>query len=206
MDDEYNLSAGEAVIMQSDGVELLCGRESEELDELVLTNKNLILVNEVSVGIFTTQRLVKRCPLDSILCPEGSPQAFLGKKKDSYVLQVAFEQEAITLRFPDNERREAKRWADAIKYAVVGDLDSIDTEESQLPPEVSGLVDGFKGFATAFISEATDAADSAPKARKPIRKATKTVAAGRCTGCRAPLSGVKGAIVTCDYCGTKQTL
>ena len=105
MDDEYNLSAGEAVIMQSDGVELLCGRESEELDELVLTNKNLILVNEVSVGIFTTQRLVKRCPLDSILCPEGSPQAFLGRKKDSYVLQVAFEQETITLRFPDNERR-----------------------------------------------------------------------------------------------------
>ena len=184
----------------------MCGRESEELDELVLTNKNLILVNEVSAGIFTTQRLVKRCPLDSILCPEGSPQAFLGKKKDSYVLQVAFEQEAITLRFPDNERREAKRWADAIKYAVVGDLDSIDTEGDQLPPEVSGLVDGFKGFATAFISEATNTADSASKARKPIRKATKTVAAGRCTGCRAPLSGVKGAIVTCDYCGTKQTL
>lgn len=81
MDDEYNLSAGEAVIMQSDGVELLCGRESEELDELVLTNKNLILVNEVSVGIFTTQRLVKRCPLDSILCPEGSPPGVSWQKE-----------------------------------------------------------------------------------------------------------------------------
>ena len=199
MDDEYNLSAGEAVIMQSDGVELLCGRDSEELDELVLTNKNLILVNEVSVGLFTTQRLVKRCPLDSILCPEGSPQAFLGKKKDSYILQVAFEQEAITLHFPGNERREAKRWADAIKCAVIGDLDSIETEESQLPPEVTSLIDGFKGFASAFISEATEPTDSAAKAGK-------TIAAGRCTGCRAPLSGVKGAIVTCDYCGTKQTL
>lgn len=206
MDDEYNLSAGEAVIMQSDGVELLCGRESEELDELVLTNKNLILVNEVSVGIFTTQRLVKRCPLDSILCPEGSPQAFLGKKKDSYVLQVAFEQEAITLRFPDNERREAKRWADAIKCAVVGDLDSIETEESKLPPEATSFVDGFKGLASAFISEATETASSAAKVEKPIKKVAKTVAAGRCTGCRAPLSGIKGAIVTCDYCGTKQTL
>lgn len=206
MDDEYNLSAGEAVIMQSDGVELLCGKESEELDELVLTNKNLILVNEVSVGLFTTQRLLKRCPLDSILCPEGFPQAFLGKKKDSYVLQVAFEQEAITLRFPGNERREAKRWADAIKHTVVGDLDNIETEESKLPPEATSFVDGFKGLASAFISEATETASSAAKAEKPIKKVAKTVAAGRCSGCRAPLSGIKGAIVTCDYCGTKQTL
>lgn len=86
MDEEYNLSPGEVLIMQGDHVELVSGKERIRLNEVVLTNKNLILVNEVSAGIFTTQRLLKRCPLDDIICSESIPQAFLGKKKDMYVL------------------------------------------------------------------------------------------------------------------------
>lgn len=206
MDEEYNLQPGEVVIMQGNKAVLHSGKDREALDEIVLTNKNLILVNEVSTGLFTTQRLLKRCPLDSIACPEGSPQAFLGKKKDEYVLQVVFEQESITLAFPANPKREAKRWADAIKYAVVGEVDNIDTDESPLPNDVANLIDGFKGLTTAFASEAASFTSTVSKASKPVKKVVKTKATMRCIGCRAPLSGNKGAILTCEYCGTKQTL
>ena len=240
MDEEYNLSPGEVLIMQGDHVELVSGKERIRLNEVVLTNKNLILVNEVSAGIFTTQRLLKRCPLDDIICSESIPQAFLGKKKDMYVLQVAFEDEAVTLHFPINEKREAKRWASAIKYAVVGDIDSIDTEETPLPSEVNNLIDGVSGFVGAFVAEVSSVSSTASAAkksssegtsskgkstgRKPGGKAVQSKpatkskqvgspckkvpvrTAGKCTGCHAPLDGVRGDVVVCDYCGTKQTL
>ncbi len=206
MDEDYNLSPGEVVIMQSEAVVLHSGKDRDVLNEIVLTNQNLILVNVISTGFFTTQRLLKRCPLDSIACPEGVPQAFLGKKKDEHVLQVVFEQEAITLSFPDNPKREAKRWADAIKCAVVGEMEGIDTDESPLPSDMTDLIDGFKSLTSAFVGEAASFTSTVPKASKPVKKAVKTKATVRCMGCRAPLSGNKGAILTCDYCGTKQTL
>lgn len=207
MDEEYNLTPGEVVIMHSDHVVLHSGKERITLDELVLTNQNLILVNEVSTSLFRSQRLLKRCSLDSIACPEGSPQAFLGKKKNNdYVLQVVFEQESITLSFPTNPKREAKRWANAIKYAVVGEIENIDTDESPLPSEATELIDGLKGITSAITSEAAQFASTVSSASKPIKKAAKTKTTVRCIGCRAPLSGAKGTVQTCDYCGTKQTL
>ncbi len=206
MDEDYNLSPGEVVIMQSGGVVLHSGKDRDVLNEIVLTNQNLILVNDFSTGLFTSQRLLKRCPLDSIACPEGTPQAFLGKKKDEYVLQVVFEQEAVTLSFPDNPKQEAKRWADAIKYAVVGDMESIDTDETPFPDETTDFIDGFRGLASAFMGAPASSASTAPKESKPVKKVVKTKATVCCMGCRAPLSGNKGAILTCDYCGTKQTL
>lgn len=206
MDEEYNLGPGEVVIMHSDRVVLHSGKDRDTLDELVLTNQNLILVNEVSTGFFTSQRLLKRCPLDSIACPEGNPQAFLGKKKNEYVLQVVFTQEAITLSFPANPKREAKRWAEAIKYAVAGEVENINTEESPLPSDVTELIDGFKGLTSAFASEAASFSSTVSKASKPIKKTVRTKTTVRCIGCRAPLSGNKGTVFTCDYCGTKQTL
>lgn len=206
MDEEYNLSPGEVFIMQSEGVELICGRDSEELSEIVLTNKNLILVNEVPTGLFSSKRLLKRCPLDAIVCSEGIPQAFLGKKRDMYVLQVVFADEAVTLRFlKRSEKREAKRWAEAIKYAVVGDIDSINTDETPLGKDVTDPIDGLVGLAGAFMSEVTSASNSISKAKKP-RKTAPVKATMKCKGCHAPLLGIKGRVVTCDYCGTKQTL
>lgn len=206
MDDEYNLVPGEVLIMSSEGVVLIEGKERQGLDELALTNKNLILVNEVSTGLFSSKRMLKRCPLDLIACPEGIPQAFLGKRRDEYVLQVVFADESLTLWFPDNEKCEAKRWADAIRCAVVGDIDGIETEKSPVPKEVTGLLDGVGGFVGAFLAEASDTAHEATRPRQTPRKTVPPKTAAKCLGCHAPLSGSKGGVVTCDYCGTKQTL
>ena len=71
---------------------------------------------------------------------------------------------------------------------------------------MANLIDGFKGLTTAFASEAASFTSTVSKASKPVKKVVKTKATMRCIGCRAPLSGNKGAILTCEYCGTKQTL
>ena len=83
MDEEYNLQPGEVVIMQGNKAVLHSGKDREALDEIVLTNKNLILVNEVSTSLFTTQRLLKRCPLDSIACPKAPRRLFSARKRMS---------------------------------------------------------------------------------------------------------------------------
>ena len=58
--DEYNLAPGELIIMQTSNVRLGVGSGSEALDEIVLTNMNLILVATVSEGLFKTRRYLKR--------------------------------------------------------------------------------------------------------------------------------------------------
>lgn len=206
MNSDYNLTPDEALVMQSENVMLIDGRNQVRLEEVALTNKNLILVSDVSTGLFSCQRMVKRCPLAAISCPEGIPQVFVGKQKDKHVLQAAFSDESISLYFDNNPKREAKRWADAIKCAFVGDIDSISTEETQLSEDVTNIIDGVTGFVGAFASETTSAAKKAFGVKQGPRKAVVSKATSKCIGCHAPLLGTKGNIATCEYCGTKQTL
>ncbi len=206
MSNEYNLDPNEVLIMQNANVALISGEESKRLNEVVLTNKNLILVNEVSVSLFSSQRMLKRCPLDLVACCDGIPQAFIGKHKNKYVLQVVFTDEAITLHFPEDEKREARRWADAIKYTIVGDIDSIDTTATLPNKEIDGLISGITGFMSTFVTDANTVTGTTTKPNKPLRKPSTSKATAKCIGCHAPLLGAKGSIVTCEYCGSKQTL
>ena len=93
--DEYNLASGELIIMQASNVRLGVGSGSEALDEIVLTNMNLILVATVSEGLFKTRRYLKRCPLDSILCSADVPQAIAARVNSTPVLRVAFSEETV---------------------------------------------------------------------------------------------------------------
>ncbi|MGO5481477.1 hypothetical protein [Collinsella sp. LCP19S3_A6] len=99
--DEYNLAPGELIIMQTSNVRLGVGSGSEALDEIVLTNMNLILVATVSEGLFKTRRYLKRCPLDSILCSTDVPQAIAARVNSTPVLRVAFSEETITVSFTE---------------------------------------------------------------------------------------------------------
>lgn len=60
--DNYNLGSGEIVLAQASPVRLGRDKGGESLKEVVLTNKNLILVNEVSSGLFSSKTYLKRCP------------------------------------------------------------------------------------------------------------------------------------------------
>ena len=196
--DEYNLEPGEFTIMQESSVILLDRSGEERLDEVVLTNKSLVLVNTASQGLFKRTRYLKRCPLDRIASPNGVPQAIASKHKNDYRLQVVFDDETIALRFPANPKRTAERWAEGIRNAALGNLSGIRTEDV-LPPEVADLVDGAKGIIGAVFAGGKK--PNASEASKRPARITK-----KCVGCHAPLTGRAGETVTCAYCDTKQTL
>lgn len=122
--DEYNLEPGELVIMQEQSVKLGDGPDGEDLEELVLTNQNLILVASVQQGLFKRSRMLKRCPLSKIRRQGDVPQVFASKYRDTYCLQIAFADETIALHFPANPKRGAERWAEGIAGATDGSFGS----------------------------------------------------------------------------------
>ena len=192
---DYNLEPGEFIIMQEASVAL---EDGESLDELVLTNQNLVLVNTVPRGLFKRETFVKRCPLARIRQTNGSPQVVATKYRDNYYLQVVFDDETVSLNFPSNPKRTAERWAEGIRNAALGDLAGIRTEES-LPPEIAGFVDGAKDvLGSIFAGSTSKKSEGRPSVPATVNK--------KCVGCHAPLSGRKGETVTCPYCDTKQTL
>lgn len=196
--EDYNLAPGELVVMQEQPVKLGNDADGETLDELVLTNQNLILVASAPQGLFKKARMLKRCPLAKIQRQNDVPQAFATKYRSSYCLQVAFRDETIMLSFPTNPRRLAERWARAIALAADGDLPGIGAEED-LPPEITNVVDGARDLVGSLFGGGRKPKGAA-QADRPANVTKK------CVGCRAPLSGRAGSTVTCSYCDTTQTL
>ena len=197
--DDYNLEPGEFVILQESSVTLHEDSSETKLDELLLTNRSLILVNTASQGLFKHTRYLKRCPLDEISRPNDMPQVTAMKFRNDYRLQVVFNDETVVLRFPANPKRGAERWADAILSVSQGNYSDIQTGD-YLPPEITNLVDGAKdAFGSLFAGGKDRTAKAAPKSGP--ASVTK-----KCVGCHAPVTGRAGVIVTCPYCDTKQTL
>lgn len=230
---EYNLEPGEFVISQERQASLGVGTDAEQLEEVVLTNRNLILVANVSEGLFKKARYLKRCPLDSLCNDEGAPQVVATKQGNVHVLRLGFADEALTLRLGNGDKKTANRWCQDIIAAVVGDLGAIrgtDGNSSELDGISNSFVDlaitagdatsdlfGWKagagvalagslaGMATKGLSALNAITEDKKRAEStPKKKAATTT--GRCRGCHAPLSGRSGAIVVCPYCDTKQTI
>lgn len=197
--EDYNLAPGELVVMQEQSVKLGDGPNGEDLDELVLTNQNLILVASAAQGLFRRTRMLKRCPLSQIVRHDDVPQAVATKYRGSYCLQVAFEGESIALFFPANPRRQAEHWANALVRAADGDLSGCGDAGDDLPPEITNVVDGARDLVGALLGGGT----KSQPATRPDRPSSVTK---KCVGCHAPLSGRSGATVTCSYCDTRQTL
>lgn len=197
--DEYNLEPGEFVILQESSVTLYEGSNETKLDELLLTNKSLILVNTATRGLFQHTRYLKRCPLNEISRSNDVTQAMVSKFRNDYRLQVVFRDETIVLRFPANPKRGAERWADAILNVSQGNYAGIQTGD-YLPPEITNIVDGARdAFGSLFAGGKSRTPETPPK--NAPASVTK-----KCVGCHAPVTGRVGTTVTCPYCDTKQTL
>ena len=198
----YKLEKNEFVIMQQGSVKLYESGELIDIEEIVLTNLNLILVRNVNQGLFQQTTMLKRCPLGQLHCnDDGVPQILITKVRDRWQLQAPFMNGAIAISFSSDAKRTAQRWAQGIAQASVGNYAQIQTEDA-LPAEVSNIVDGVTGMLGAVLgSKATPSnkiAASQPK-RTPMIST-------KCSGCHAPISGKRGATATCPYCDTVQTL
>lgn len=208
--DDYDLEPGEFAIMQTDQACFGDDAYAEQLDELVLSNRNIILVASASVSLFKRVSKTYKLPLKCIACSNGIPQVMTLKKGADYQVQVVFETETISFAFPVDQKRTVERWADAIRRAAVGDLAGIQTEDPAVPKELLDLADGAKqvfGAVFATGAAAAGSASSIPSVPAQVKKAKKPpMVTQKCSGCHAPLSGRKGSMVTCEYCGVKQAL
>lgn len=200
---EYNLAPGEFLIMQEKSVRLGTLSDNEDLTELVLTNHNIILVNDVDCGLFRTERYLKRCPLSDLQRHQGVAQTPVVKQKDRYCLQMLFPDETISVLFLDGARRTAERWSNAIQQAAAGDFNNIDASDV-LPPELAEFIDGTKDFFGSFGGKKHNKKRTGSSTSEAVGASTSLSA--RCPGCHAPLTGYKGEIVTCSYCDTKHAL
>lgn len=167
-------------------------------DELVLTNVALVVIHKSIMG---GVKDIQRFSLDQVKVVNGVPQALLGASSSGeQQLHVHFSHgvEAFTLGRADNdpgglldvllisprdkEKRNIAAWQSAISQAVLA-----------LPQKV----------APARIPQTLSPKETSPqKASSPSPLAVTK----KCMGCRAPLSGVQGQKVTCNYCDTEQVL
>lgn len=193
---DYNLEPGEFLIMQQGSVRLGTATASEKLTEIALTNRNLILVNEVSRGLLRTERMIKRCPLSALQRHQGDVQLPILKQKDHYCLQVLCASETFSILFTDGSRRTAERWASAIQQAADGNFNDIQREDF-LPPELAEIIDGTKDVLSSLTGKKRG------KSTKNQVKSNPVVTSARCPGCHAPLAGNAGSIAVCPYCDTK---
>lgn len=197
---DYNLKPGELVVLQEPSVRLFEGSSEESLDELVLTDKSLILVASEQRGLFRRERMLKRCPLERIRRSQGgAPQALVTKIRDKYYLQVAFDDETVVLSFPANPKRGAERWARSICLTADGNPSAVQ-ERADFPPELTNIVDGAKDLVGSFFGGAGGQVAAKVTARESELVTT------RCVGCHAPITGKRGTTATCGYCDTPQTL
>lgn len=196
---KLKLAKNELLILQERSVILNDGGTDQNLDELVLTSKNLILVDTRREGLFRSATYCKRFPLTTLQHAADGPQALVAKLNGTYWLQVLFDSEVVRLRFPNGSRRTCERWAYAVRQVASGNTANIPSEDS-LPPDIANLVDSAKDLVGGFVGGGKPKID---QKAAPARPALRSI---RCPGCHAPLTGKQGSAATCPYCDTVTTL
>lgn len=181
---DYDLRPNESVILKNSnvlhrgGVGSIVGTiAGTYVDELILTNWNLIYVNKSMWG---SVKDIQKFPVSKIKTLNGAAQAILNKQNGRLQLQIFFADGQETFEFQYHPKREITKWIHEINMVI-----------SQLP------------FQTEEFWE-NDGRDSDGALEEGV--AGYGMVTGKCIGCRAPLSGVKGQRVRCKYCDTEQNL
>lgn len=181
----YTLSPNEGIILQCDEV-----YHNRKRSELILTNLNLICVEEKAGFLKTTYNEIKY-PLNQIKVVDGQAQVFANTKAfTNPVLQVHFNNQVEEFDFIMNSLAFFKanstidNWVKQVNHLLTGN--EVNTEKE------SSIMGGIKSVLGSIGIKTQN--------NQPENVTTK------CIGCMAPLSGQKGQTVRCKYCDTKQTL
>lgn len=200
---KYQLQSNEGVVLQETGICYEPNKLSTAYtDELILTNLNLIHVRK---GIFMGTKGVRYIPLNQVKVIGGKCQALVGKAQNGHaILQIYTQQGTEEFAFQTKAKKKAGIWANEISRLVTG-RDSENALESQDAPEydfedtvVGQLKDAFAEVGAAF---GIGFGKSGQQQKSSVdRLSTK------CSGCHAPITGVKGKAAVCKYCDTEQVL
>ena len=200
---KYQLQSNEGVVLQETGICYEPNKLSTAYtDELILTNLNLIHVRK---GIFMGTKGVRYIPLNQVKVIGGKCQALVGKAQNGYaILQIYTQQGTEEFAFPTKAKKNAGIWANEISRLVTG-RDSENALESQHAPEydfkdtvVGQLKDAFGEVGAAF---GIGFGKSGQQQKSSVERVST-----KCSGCHAPIMGVKGKAAVCKYCDTEQVL
>jgi hypothetical protein len=186
----YNLQPHEVVLIKEADV-AHGGVFSAQTDELILTNLNLVLVKK---GLFGNSKGILVFPINQIKLHAGRAQALLGSNPNGTpALEVYFLNGQEKFTFRGGGKKKVLTWTAKINQAVTGTESPGDETAMAIPGAalVAGVLkDTVSIFKTRFGSEAAPAAP----------------AAGKCSGCGAPITGARGSTIVCAYCGTTQQM
>ena len=199
----YQLQSNEGVVLQETGICYEPNKLSTAYtDELILTNLNLIHVRK---GIFVGTKGVRYIPLNQVKVIGGKCQALVGKARNGHaILQIYTQQGTEEFAFQTKAKKKAGIWANEISRLVTG-RDSENALESQDAPEydfkdtvVGQLKDAFGEVGAAF---GIGFGKSGQQQKRSVERVST-----KCSGCHAPITGVKGKAAVCKYCDTEQVL
>ena len=200
---KYQLQPNEGVVLQETGIRYEPNKLSTAYtDELILTNLNLIHVRK---GVFMGTKGVRYIPLNQVKVIGGKCQALVGKAQNgTAILQIYTQQGTEEFAFRINAKKNAGIWANEISCLVTG-RDSENALESQDAPEYD-----FKDTVVGQFKDAFDEVGAAfgfefGKLGQQQKSSVEHVST-KCSGCHAPITGVKGKSAVCKYCDTEQVL
>lgn len=190
--ENYNLLENEAIILKNERAYHPIGRKIGNPGELVLTNLNIFYSKK---GIFGGTKEILKFPLSEIKIIDGNPQVNLGKNANSqYQMEIYFRNSQECFYFVAYGKKELIKWIDKISELLTGKQANIDDRERNYVPGVSE----FAGALKNTIGTMKDAFGIKEKEPEKV-----TI---RCMSCGAPLTGNKGSVIKCRFCGIEQTL
>ena len=200
---KYQLQSNEGVVLQETSICYEPNKLSTAYtDELILTNLNLIHVRK---GVFTGTKGIRYIPLNQVKVIGGKCQALVGKARNgSAILQIYTQQGTEEFAFQTKAKKNAGIWANEISRLVTG-RDSENALESQHAPAydfedtvIGQLKDAFGEVGAAF---GFGFGKSGQQQKISVERVST-----KCSGCHAPITGVKGKTAACKYCDTEQVL
>ncbi|QWC00206.1 hypothetical protein KHQ88_01170 [Mycoplasmatota bacterium] len=183
---DYNLQIDEGVLLQSIKVKRMGG--SDSLDELILTNLNIIYIDR---GRYTKNvKKVLYFPVEDIKRIDGKAQVALGQngRNSSLQLQIYFNNGVESFEFSKKAKKEIKKWIKTIN-SIIDNMEI--EEESKAIPGVKVVTETIRDTFGVIANTLTK---------------NKKLLTSKCTGCNAILTGYKKEVVRCKYCDTKNII
>lgn len=140
---DLKLEVGEGILLQTNDVGLYDGNNETNIDELYLTNKNIIYVHEKSMGMFKSETVVDKIPLSSISIVNGIVQVDVVDDDDygrtMQIIYTSGKRELFELNV--SPKKEYPKWETAISEAVLK-YGSMPHEAKRTEPTVSNDNEG----------------------------------------------------------------
>lgn len=185
--EDLRLDYDEAVILENERVRRGTGMMVNFTNKLVLTNKNLIIVE---YNMLRKPKNIEKLPLSSIRTYNGQAQVSVKRDVSGYTaLDIYFNNGPEKFTFMAMTNKEPQKWMDSINSLINGVAVSMGTDKTAVENAAEIVADSIASVAGAFTSAFNK------------RMNKDKVSAVQCPSCSAFVKGQVGTVAMCPYCG-----